>query len=403
MGAQRQLPETTTPPRRGFSDTEFETRLGRCHELMAGAHIDALLLTTEPEIRYFSGFTTRFWESPCRPWFLIVSSVGKPVAVIPEIGEALMANTWIEDIRTWPSPRPMDEGVSLVSATLREVAGGPGRIGVPMGPGTTLRMPLADYAQLLASVPDMTFHDATTIIKDLRMIKSEAEIDKIAHICRIASDAFAAIPAVVSTGQRLIDVFRDFTIDLLARGADGVPYLVGAAAPGGYDNVISPPGQRPLSRGDVLMLDVGALYDGYFCDFDRNFSLGAVSADVERGNRALHRAIDSAFALLCPGRRCAEVFHAMGAVIEDAGFAVGSIGRMGHGLGMQLTEWPSHTPTDHTPLASGMVLTLEPSLLLGPGCGLVHEENVVIRPDGAQFLSRRAAEDMPQIVEAGRL
>ena len=54
--------------------------------MMAEADIAALLLTTEPELRYFSGFLTQFWQSPTRPWFMVVPRTGKPIAVIPEIG-----------------------------------------------------------------------------------------------------------------------------------------------------------------------------------------------------------------------------------------------------------------------------------------------------------------------------
>lgn len=69
---------------------------------------------------------------------------------------------------------------------------------------------------------------------------------------------------------------------------------------------------------------------------------------------------------------------------------------MGHGLDLQLTDGRP-TPDDPTPLVSGMVLTLEPSLTIGAGRGLVHEENIVIRGDGAHRLSRRAPADMPQL------
>ena len=83
--------------------------------------LDALLLTTETNVRYFTDFT-RFWESPTRPWYLIIPSKGKPIAVIPSIGEALMSKTWLEDIRTWPSPDLKDDGISLLSDTLEEIA-----------------------------------------------------------------------------------------------------------------------------------------------------------------------------------------------------------------------------------------------------------------------------------------
>ena len=72
-------------------------------------------------------------------------------------------------------------------------------------------------------------------------------------------------------------------------------------------------------------------------------------------------------------------------------------GRYGHGLGMQLTEWPSLIPADHTVLEPGMVLTLEPGLELGANRTLVHEENIVITDTGARYLSAPAPRTLPEI------
>ena len=91
-------------PPRGFPASDYRARVARAQARMADRGLAALLLTTEADLRYFSGFLTRFWESPTRPWFLIVPREGDPVAVIPAIGAALMARTWITDIRTWPAP-----------------------------------------------------------------------------------------------------------------------------------------------------------------------------------------------------------------------------------------------------------------------------------------------------------
>lgn len=388
---------TPYEPTRGFPQSEFEMRLERAQRGMIESGLDALLLSTEPEVRYFSGFLTQFWQSPARPWFLVVPRGGKPIAVIPGIGEPLMARTWIEDIRTWPSPRPEDEGVSLVVEALREVGGGNGRVGMPMGPETHLRMPLADYRRLVAGLGDATLVDCSPLIRDLRMIKSQAEIEKIGHICSIAADGFDAVPGFVHRGQSLADTFRRFKIDLLERGADDVSYLVGASAPGGYDDVISPPGERPLQEGDLLVMDTGAQHDGYFCDFDRNFAIGRARDDTRRAYDTLYRATEAGLAAAKPGATCADLFRAMQGVIEADGHDCGNVGRLGHGLGMQLTEWPSHTPHDHTVLRPGMVLTLEPGLGIGPGRTMVHEEDIVIREDGAELLTRRAPRELPII------
>lgn len=382
---------------RGFPTSEFENRLSRAQTLMHSHAIDALLLTTEPDVRYFSGFLTQFWQSPTRPWFLVVPVRGKPIAVIPEIGADPMAKTWLDDIRTWPSPRPDDDGLSLLKLTLQEVAGASGRVGVPMGPETHLRMPLADFDTLRAARPRAEFVDATPLIRALRIVKSEAEIAKIAHICEIVSGAFEALPDLLSGSGTEQDVFRRFKIELLRRGADDVPYLVGGAGPGGYADIISPPSSRALQTGDVLMLDTGSVFDGYFCDFDRNFAFGRAADATRRAYEVLYRATEAGLRAAQPGATCADIFNSMGQVLADGGASGHTVGRLGHGLGMQLTEWPSHTPTDQTVLQPGMVLTLEPGMQLGPGKMMVHEENIVIRETQAELLTRRAPAELPII------
>lgn len=376
----------------GFETTEFKARLTRAQSRMNAADLDAILLTTEPDIRYFTGYLTRFWESPCRPWFLVLPRSGDPIAVIPSIGAALMARTWITDIRTWRAPDLEDDGISLLAETLRNI--GP-RIGTPSGLQSHLRMPLGDFARLNAALPQPIGADAD-ILRSLRLVKSEAEIEKIKTACQIATRAFDRVPEIARIGQPLAPVFRDFQRLCLDEGADWVPYLAGAAAPGGYGDVISPADDRPLEAGDVLMLDTGLVHDGYFCDFDRNFSVGSPSPDVAAGHSRLIEATYAAFEAARPGATAAELFHVMDKIVT--GGAGGSeAGRYGHGLGMNLTEWPSLIPTDHTPLVEGMVLTLEPGIELAPGRALVHEENIVIRENGAEWLSQPYGAEMIRV------
>ncbi len=385
-------------PPRGFADAEFQARTAKAQAMMAEAGLTALLLTTEPEVRYFTGYLTQFWQSPTRPWFAIVPAAGKPLAVIPNIGAACMRRTWLDDIRTWSSPQPEDEGVSLLADTLREVAGAKPRIGMAEGPETHLRMPQADYRKLLSLLPAAEVLDASAILRDLRMVKSAAEIAKIAHICGLVSGVFEDLPELLAEGMSEIEIFRRFKIACLERGADDVAYLVGGAGPGGYGDIISPPGERPAAAGDVLILDTGALYDGYFCDFDRNYAFGRASARVRDAYRLLYDATDAGFAAARPGATCAEVYRAMREVLRHGGAPEGNdVGRMGHGLGMQLTEWPSNRLGDETPLRPGMVLTLEPGMSFAPGKVMVHEENLVIGEDGARYLTRRAPPEIPII------
>lgn len=386
-----------TPPPRGFPEAEFAARTERAQALMAEAGIDALWLTTEADLRYFSGFLTQFWQSPTRPWYLIVPRRGRPVAVIPEIGAACMARTWVEDIRTWPAPAARDDGVSLLAGALAEIAGPRGRIGLPTGRETHLRMPRDDFAALEEHLPDAAFVSDGGIVRRLRLVKSEAEIGKIAFACSAASDAFEDAPALFAVGMSEAEIFRAFKKRLLDAGVDDVSYLVGGAGPGGPEDIISPPSDRPTEAGDVLILDTGSVFDGYFCDFDRNWALGRADDAAQRAYATVWRATEAGLAACRPGARASDLFQAMQAVLAEGGALGNDVGRLGHGLGMQLTEAPSHTEWDDTVLEAGMVLTLEPGMTFAPGKVMVHEENLVLREDGPELLSRRAPPDLPVI------
>ena len=381
-------------PGRGFETAEYRRRLAALQEAMAGAALDGLLLTTAHDILYVTGFLTRFWESPTRPWFVCVPARGEPLAVIPEIGAAPMARTWITDIRTWPSPDPRDDGVELLAEAIRAMVPADGRLGLLMGPETHLRMPQADFARLCEAIAPRATCDATGPVRRVREVKSEAEIAKIRAACRVADAAFARVPEFARAGQRLDQVFRDFQVALLQEGADWVGYLAGGAGPGGYGDVVSPADARPLQAGDILMLDTGAVRDGYFCDFDRNFAVGWADARARQTHAALFAATEAALAALRPGMRAAEAYRILHDALRAEG-ATPSRGRFGHGLGLALTEWPSFTPLDDTPLRAGMVLTLEPGAETAEGRIMVHEENIVLRAEGAELLSSRAPAELP--------
>ena len=379
-----------------FPAEEFRARIKRLQGEMSRRGLDALFLTTPADIFYVTGFLTRFWESPARPWFVIVPALGEPVAVIPSIGSDLMGRTWMTQVRTWDAPNPEDDGVSLLADTICSLLKEQARIGVPMGLETHLRMPVADFERVAVRIAPRRFVDGTDAVQRVREIKSEAEITKIRATCGVAGRTFARVPEFAGTGRPLDDVFRAFQVSLLQEGADWVSYVAGGAGPNGYADVISPAASAPLVTGDVLMLDTGAVRDGYFCDFDRNYSVGKASEAARRTHCALWQATEDALDVLRPGMLARDVHRVLSEGLLKRGAQPGG-GRLGHGLGITLTEWPSFTPLDRTELREGMVLTLEPGAWVEPGWMLVHEENIVLRADGPEILSPRAPADLPEL------
>lgn len=386
----------------GIGIDEHRDRVARAQLAMQQAGIDLLWLTTEPEFFWFTGYLTAFWQSPTRAWHLLVPASGDPVAVIPSIGAACYSRTGFTDARCFDSPHPHSLGVELVLDAVKELVGDSPIIGRLEGPGTSARVPLGDIARLEAGLPLAQWRDATDLVHRLRQIKSPSEIERLKTVCKLVSDLFDAVPALVSRGDDERSVFRAVRQKAHALGIDEVPFLVGGAGAGGIRDIIAPPTSRAIDSGDILLLDTGCRMDGYFSDFDRNWAIGHAPHAAATAYSIAWEATEAGLDAVRPGRTCAELYHAMHQVLAPHDTdRTGNVGRLGHGLGIELTETPSITPYDHTVLEPGMVLTIEPALTYGDGHSdgyvMVHEENIVVTESGYQMLSRRAPAELPVI------
>ena len=392
-------------PKRGFDNAEFEQRFSIVQSKMREQQLAAILLTTEHDINYYTGYLTQFWQSPTRPWYLVLPSEGLPIAVIPTIGVECMTKGWMTDIRHWSSPHPTDDGISLLTEALVEsvrraqATTGFKNIGISAGRETHIRMPLVDLEQIKTNLSThdaaVAFVDASLIMRRQRMVKSPSEIEKLRYVAQTVSSVFERLFEFVHPGMSDAEVFRAFKIQCLIAGVDDVAYLVGGADQGGYSDIISPAGSRKIRDGDVLILDTGCTFDGYYCDFDRNYGFGKVDQRAHDAYEAVWEATEQGFQAAKPGNTPADLFHAMNDVLQKAGALGDSVGRYGHGLGLQLTEPPSNTPWDNEVFEVGTVMTLEPGMEFAPGKLMVHEENIVITENGAEYLSRRALPKMP--------
>ena len=124
-------------------------------------------------------------------------------------------------------------------------------------------------------------------------------------------------------------------------------------------------------------------------------AVGRISDDAKRVHEVLWLATEAGMKAARPGKTMQDVFHVMAKFLEDAGSIGNNVGRIGHGLGMHLTEPPSFMLGDLTPIKEGMVLTIEPGMAYAEGRMLVHEENIAIGEDGNELLTRRAPREMP--------
>ena len=382
---------------RGFSTTEFEKRLTRARLLMQEKKFEMLLITSPHNFRYFTGFDSYFWESPTRPWFLLLSLNQDPIAIVPSIGKTALNKTWIKNVKTWQSPNPSDEGITVLQDTILSIQSNQCSIGCEIGMESYLRMSIKDFQELNTNLKNHSFVDASPLIWELRMIKSKNEISKIKKIISIASNVFDELPKHLQIGQSEIEICNIMKKTLLDLGADHTLYMSCASGPGGYDQIICDPTEKKLQNGDILIIDTGTTLDGYFCDFDRNFGFGKIADSAKMAYDILWLAAEAGMNRAKPGASCADVSNAMLTILHKNGLTSNNVGRMGHGIGLQLTEPPSIMSNDNTILKENMVIAIEPCLEYAPGLMLVHEENILITEDSYELLTSRTPKKIPLI------
>lgn len=383
-----------------FKPAEFAARVDRARKLMLEQQLDGIVVCSEPNLEYLSGFRIEFaWNTPTRPWYFAVPLEGEPVAVIPEIGRSSwLITSWCKNLMTWASPRPEDEGVSLLKAVVHDGERRFGRWGFETGNETRMGTTANDLWAIRDAIAPVEMTDAVPVMKALRLVKSKAEVAYLAHVCQLASNTFDNLPGFVKVGDTEREICRKFRIDQLAQGADQVPFLAIGTGKGGYHSVISGPTDRRLNDGDIINIDTGAKYGGYLSDFNRNFAVGRQDAKVAKLYDILWRATEAGIAAAVPGATAEDLYNAQARVIEDAGIPLGNVGRFGHGLGKTLTEYPSHKPGDRTVLEHGSVVTIEPSIVYAGGKQVhVHEEDIVVTKSGPVLLTRRAPRELPVI------
>ena len=378
-----------------FPKEEYLKRLDNIHKKLENENIDAIVITSPANFRYFSGLDSNFWESPTRPWFLIISKNGKIKALVPSIGLSAIESTFIKDIEVWQSPNPKDEGTSLLKKIIKTFPKN-SNIGFELGMETYLRMSIKEFLKIKKDLQEYNFIDSTNIVWSLRKIKSDLEIKNIEKICSITSKVFNNLINKISLGMSEREIATIFKKDLINNGVDYIMYLSCASGINGYNQIICNPSEKKIGDGDILIIDTGSTLNGYYCDFDRNFGFGNINQKSLDAYNKLWNATEKTLEIIKPGISCKEVYESLSKNLFSRNVK-SNVGRMGHGFGLQLTEPPSIMIDDNTILEKNMILALEPSIEIENDLMLVHEENILITQNGNRLLSSRTPKELPVI------
>jgi Xaa-Pro dipeptidase len=236
-------------------------------------------------------------------------------------------------------------------------------------------------------IPGLQTAPAEPALAALRTVKEPAEIAAMEKAIAISEQALQRILNRIRPGLTEKQVAAMLTQELLVSGADSIAFgPIVCSGP----NSASPhatPTNRPLQRGDLIVIDWGVYVDDYPSDLTRTFVLGEIDPQLRRVYETVRLANEAARRAVRPGITGQQIDRIARDVIEDAGYGEYFIHRTGHGLGLEVHEPPDMSPVNAEPLAAGNVFTIEPGIYL-PGLGGVRiEDNIVVTANGGRSMT----------------
>ena len=354
------------------------SRLSRLFNLLAATGLDALVLNPGPSLTYLTGLNFHLSE---RPVVLILTPNSPPALILPELEALKLAQsaiplqglTYGENPLTWSS---------VFHTACQELKLDGKKVGIEP---TRLRFL---ELRLLEGVTNAQFLNAEDVISGLRMQKDAEEIECMRQAVKIAQQALLATIPFIKPGKTEDEIASELSVQLLHAGsASEIPFTPIVSGGPNSANPHAAPSERKLQVGDLLVIDWGAAYHGYFSDLTRTFAIGKVEAEFEQIAKIVEQANTAGRASARPEMQAGEIDQVTRKVIVDAGYGKYFTHRTGHGLGMEGHEHPYIFGENKQILSEGMTFTVEPGIYL-PGRGGVRiEDNVVITASGSETLS----------------
>ena len=226
------------------------------------------------------------------------------------------------------------------------------------------------------------------VLRELRAVKDHHEIALLTRACEITSRALESLAETLSVGDIEVRIARQIESLFADLGADDRAFPTIVAS--GPNSAIPHhrPGTRPLQPGDLLVIDCGAMVDGYHADMSRTFVVGAEPLPWQREIHSLVREAQVAgIEAAVPGVSARDVDHAARSVIAAAGFGDAFTHGTGHGVGLQIHEPPMVTQGSVDNISADSPITVEPGIYL-PGRGGVRIEDTIVVGDPAHVLTQ---------------
>lgn len=383
----------------GFIDSE---RIERVRAAIQQAGLDGIVCTMPENLLMLTGYWSRLGLSLA--WF---PAEGDPELLIPDTEIDVAEVGWIRDIRSYPGEldanRPKVEMAAFLKDKLRNVHGKVGyegsfsQIAPPPLAGEPHVIDKGFVDMLAAHVGQDCLHDATNLIYELRSRKTPYEIEQIRRANQVAGVGLKLFQEMVAPGISEIEigtsVERTIAIagmhDYSAKSVRAWAQISsGAAATSKAWRLYAQTTTRRLAPGDLIILELGTVVDGYWADLTRVAVAGEPTQKQLDIWQIVAEAQQAGVAAIRPGVTGKSVDTATRDVIMARGYGEAFVHVTGHGVGFRYHELPPLlSSTSEGLLEAGMITSVEPGIYLADWGGIRLEDNVLVTATGAERLT----------------
>ncbi|QXC61871.1 aminopeptidase P family protein [Aquihabitans sp. G128] len=360
----------TTPDLTALAAMDVVGRATRLQAALEGAEVGALLVTNLTNVRYLTGFTGS-------AALLLVSAAGLTFVTDGRYGQQAEAQLAAAGVTATIEVSGTGQKALVTGAV---AAAGIRALGLEADAVTWAAQRTYDEHWF----PELDLVPTTGLVGGLRLHKDDGEVERIAAACAIADVALGQVRHRLAEAPTEVEFGLELDTAMRRLGADDVSFeTIVASGPNGA-KPHHRPGHRSIAEGDLVVIDFGALVDGYHSDMTRTVMVGEPSPTQARMYDVVAEAQAAGVAAVADGVPAKAVDDACRAVIDGAGWLDAFLHGTGHGVGLDIHEDPRVGQTSTATLSSRCVVTVEPGVYLPEHGGVRIEDTVVVTPDGCR-------------------
>ncbi|MCX7777176.1 MAG: Xaa-Pro peptidase family protein [Armatimonadota bacterium] len=348
----------------------YEERLKKLQGELRAARIDAMLITYMPNIRYLVGFTGTSG--------ILLVGTGECVFITDGRYDA-QAHKEVKGAKVSIAPRR--KSYFDVAANLLK------RWGISSIGIESERMSVAQFERLKGLLYKVRVRKLDGVVERMRSVKDEVELQLIRRAAGVADAAYEYALSLIRPGVKEREVALELERFIKLSGAEDVSFDIIVAS--GYRSAMAHgvASDKVIEYGDVVVLDFGAVCDGYHSDLTRTVAIGKADRRGRSIYAAVYEAQIAAIEAVCSGRTMKQVEAAARKKLRLSGYERQFKHGIGHGVGLEIHELPSPKQSDGGLMQAGCVVTIEPGVYIEGFCGARIEDMVLVKQDGYELLT----------------